>query len=66
MKDIFGEAEASPELELFEKVGSLYEFDEALQDFRDYLAMGMSIDQAIEKAAANVIPATWIDSLGDQ
>ena len=61
MKDIFGEITDSPEVRLFDLVKSAYDFEEALALYKAYRMEDYSESEALELAAADVVPSSWSD-----
>ena len=66
MKDIFGEIEPSMELELFDKLPDVLDFDLVLALFKSYCAEGLPVDEAFALASAEVIPENWSSFSMDQ
>ncbi len=59
MKDTFGKIEFSPELELFETIKSLDEFEVAIILYKSYLDDGESHEEAMRLAVDDVVPEGW-------
>lgn len=66
MKDIFGPEEYSPELEMFERLDSPSDLEDAIDAYHGFKYDGDSEDEAIEMALQAVIPLTSWDELEDQ
>lgn len=66
MSDIFGEIESSPELEVFDRLLSPFDFEEAWGLYKVYIRDGLSHEQALACATEEVVPSSWFESSRDQ
>lgn len=67
MRDIFsGGEDSSPELQLFDTLASLEDFEEAVALYRSYLNDDIPAEEAFSIATADLVPRHWLNASIDQ